>query len=123
MPEAFPAPKVKKVRPHRFGIAWWIRHGDSVWLTRRPARGLLGGMTALAGPEWSDERPTADPIATHRHGFTHFTLDLLVVPRGDPNGEGWWQPISSLAEAGLPTLYRRAVEAALAAEREPRLAA
>jgi A/G-specific adenine glycosylase len=123
MPEAFPAPKVKKVRPHRFGIAWWIRHGDSIWLTRRPAKGLLGGMAALAGPEWSDERPTANPIATHRHGFTHFTLDLLVVPRGDPNGEGWWQPISSLAEAGLPTLYRRAVEAALAAEREPRLAA
>ena len=122
-PEAFPAPKVKKVRPHRFGLAWWVRRGGSVWLTRRPARGLLGGMAALPGPEWSDERPGADPIAVHRHGFTHFTLDLFVVPRGEPDNEGWWQPLDQLDEAGLPTLYRRAVEAALAAEREPRLAA
>jgi A/G-specific adenine glycosylase len=122
-PEAFPAGKVKKVRPHRFGVAWWARKGDGVWLTRRPAKGLLGGMAALPGPEWSDERPPANPIAIHRHGFTHFTLDLLVVPRSEPDGEGWWQPLDRLAEAGLPTIYRRAVEAALAAEREPRLAA
>jgi A/G-specific adenine glycosylase len=123
MPEAFPAAKVKKVRPHRFGLAWWVRRGDSVWLTRRPARGLLGGMAALPGPEWSDQWPDANPIAVHRHGFTHFTLDLLVVPRGEPDGEGWWQPLDTLAEAGLPTIYRRAVDAALSAEREPRLAA
>jgi len=122
-PEAFPAKKAKKERPHRFGIAWWIRRGDSIWLTRRPAQGLLGGMAALPGPEWSDERPAANAIAIHRHGFTHFTLDLMVVPRAEPEGEGWWQPLASLAEAGLPTLYRRAVEAALTAEREPRLAA
>jgi A/G-specific adenine glycosylase len=122
-PEAFPPPKVKKARPHRFGLAWWVRKDDSIWLTRRPAKGLLGGMAALPGPEWIDERPAANAVAIHRHGFTHFTLDLFVVPRGDPDGEGWWQPLDQLADAGLPTLYRRAVEAALAAEREPRLAA
>jgi len=122
-PEAFPARKVKKDRPHRFGIAWWIRRGDSVWLVRRPSAGLLGGMTALPGDEWSEQRPSANAIAVHRHGFTHFTLDLLLVPLADPVGEGWWQPLDGLAEAGLPTLYRRAAEAALAAEREPRLAA
>jgi A/G-specific adenine glycosylase len=123
-PEAFPAPKQKKERPHRFGIGWWIRRDDAVWLVRRPARGLLGGMAALPGPEWQDERPAANPLAIHRHGFTHFTLDLLVVPRAEPPaGEGWWQSLGHLSEAGLPTLYRRAVEAALEAEREPRLAA
>jgi A/G-specific adenine glycosylase len=123
-PEAFPAPKVKKVRPHRFGVGWWIRRGDEIWLVRRPAKGLLGGMAALPGPEWQEERPPANPIAIHRHGFTHLTLDLLVVPRAEPPpGNGWWQPLGGLAEAGLPTLYRRAVEAALDAEREPRLAA
>jgi A/G-specific adenine glycosylase len=123
-PEAFPAPKVRKQRPHRFGIAWWVRRGDEIWLTRRPGSGLLGGMAALPGSEWSDVRPAANPIAVHRHGFTHFTLDLLVVPRAEPPpGEGWWQPLDALGSAGLPTLYRRATEAALAAERESRLAA
>ena len=71
-------------------------------------------------------RAAAKPhdIAIHRHGFTHFTLDLMVVPSAEPPpGEGWWQPIGELSSAGLPTLYRRAAEAALEAEREPRLAA
>jgi A/G-specific adenine glycosylase len=123
-PEAFPAPKLKKERPHRYGIAWWVRRGDELWLVRRPGRGLLGGMAALPGPEWSETRPTGNAIAVHRHGFTHFTLDLLVVPCAEPPaGEGWWQDVTALGSAGLPTLYRRAVEAALQAEREPRLAA
>jgi A/G-specific adenine glycosylase len=123
-PEAFPAPKPRKERPHRFGLAWWIRREGALWLVRRPADGLLGGMAALPGPEWQEERPPADPLAVHRHGFTHFTLDLLMVPAAEPPaGEGWWQDLDRLAEAGLPTLYRKAVEAALAAEREPRLAA
>jgi A/G-specific adenine glycosylase len=49
-----------------------------------------------------------------RHVFTHFSLDLHIVLRAEPEGEGWWQPLDRLAEAGLPTLYRKAVEAALA---------
>jgi A/G-specific adenine glycosylase len=115
---------VKKARPHRFGIAWWVRRDDAVWLVRRPADGLLGGMAALPGPEWQEEQPAANPIAVHRHGFTHFSLDLWLVPRDEPpESEGWWHPLADLAAAGLPTLYRRAAEAALAAEREPRLAA
>ncbi|MDP9086220.1 MAG: hypothetical protein M3N02_05570, partial [Pseudomonadota bacterium] len=48
------------------------------------------------------------------HGFTHFTLDLAVVARARPEGEGWWQPLDSIGDAGLPTLYRRAAEAVLA---------
>lgn len=123
-PESYPSAKVKKERPHRFGIAWWARRGEDVWLVRRSGSGLLGGMAALPGPEWSEERPPANAIAIHRHGFTHFTLDLMVVPRAEPpEGDGWWQPIADLDAAGLPTLYLRAVEAALRAEREPRLAA
>lgn len=122
-PELFPAPKPKKERPHRFGLAWWVRQEESVWLVRREGSGLLGGMAALPGSDWREERPTANPLIIHCHGFTHFTLDLLVVPSPEPPpGEGWWQPLDRLAEAGLPTLYRRAAEAALAAEREPRLA-
>ena len=120
-PEAFPVKARRKERPHRFGVAWWCREGDAIRLVRRPAKGMLGGMAALPGPDWTDERPTANPLAIIRHEFTHFTLDLFIVPA--QHEEGWWQPLATLAEAGLPTLYRKAVEAALAAEREPRLAA
>jgi A/G-specific adenine glycosylase len=53
-------------------------------------------------------------IGTVRHVFTHFSVDLHVVPRAEPEGEGWWQPFDRLSEAGLPTLYRKAVEVTLA---------
>ena len=112
-PERFPAPKIKRARPHRHGVAWWIERGGALWLVRRPPEGLLGGMAALPGPEWAEAEPTGPRIATVRHGFTHFTLDLHLVPRAEPPaGNGWWQPLDRLDEAGLPTLYRNAVAAA-----------
>ena len=121
-PEAFPVKAARKVRPVRFGVAWWIEREGALWLVRRPAQGLLGAMAALPGPDWGDS-PTVGPesapaLAEVRHGFTHFELRLSVVACAVPedglaNGGGWWQPINRLAEAGLPTLYRRAVEAVL----------
>ena len=113
-PEAFPAARLRRERPHRYGIAWWIERDDAVWLVRRPAKGLLGGMPALPGPIWSDDGVSAPGLARVSHSFTHFTLDLHVVARSSPVGEGWWQPLDRIGEAGLPTLYARAVEAVLA---------
>jgi A/G-specific adenine glycosylase len=115
MPDAFPKRRQRTGRPHRYGIAYWTEHGGSVWLVRRPEEGLLGGMAALPGGEWTETAPgRPKAIGTVRHVFTHFSLDLDVVPRVKPEGEGWWQPIANLAEAGLPTLYRKAAEAVLA---------
>jgi A/G-specific adenine glycosylase len=109
-PEAFPVPKVRKVRPHRHGIALWLRRGDSIFLVRRPAKGILGGMAALPGDDWSAPAPPRGSIATVRHGFTHFTLDLHVVPAsGSPIGEGWWHDLDQIGTAGLPTLFAKAV--------------
>jgi A/G-specific adenine glycosylase len=112
-PEAFPAPKIRRLRPHRFGIAWWSERDGHLWLMRRPAKGLLGGMAALPGGEWGDTPSPAPSLALVSHGFTHFTLDLAIVALAKPVGEGWWQPLDTISEAGLPTLYRRAVEAVL----------
>jgi A/G-specific adenine glycosylase len=114
-PEAFPAAKAKRVRPLKHGVAWWIERDGHVWLVRRPATGMLGGMAALPGSDWTGAPPpsAARRLGTVRHVFTHFALDLAVVARSDPEGEGWWQPISRLAEAGVPTLYRKAAELAL----------
>jgi len=115
-PEAFPERRQRAPRPHKYGAASWIERGGSVWLVRRPARGLLGGMAALPGTGWSETEPDrVNAIGTVRHVFTHFSLDLAIVPRAQPEGEGWWQPLGTLSEAGLPTLYRRAVELVLAA--------
>jgi A/G-specific adenine glycosylase len=115
-PEAFPAPKAKKSRPQRHGVAEWIERNGAVWLVRRAPSGLLGGMPALPGGQWTDTPPRQDtqPLAQIRHVFTHFALDLAVVRAVQPSGDGWWQPLDRLGEAGLPTLYRRASEQVLA---------
>ena len=42
---------------------------------------------------------------------------------GEPIGEGWWHPLDKLAEAGLPTLYKRAAELALQPPSDARAAA
>jgi A/G-specific adenine glycosylase len=122
-PEAFPAPRERKSRPHRHGVAWWIERDGQVWLVRRPAKGLLGGMAALPGSEWGEALvpPPRDALTTVRHAFTHFSLDLHVVARAEPTGEGWWQPLPELAVAGLPTLYLKAADRVL--QRKQSLAA
>jgi A/G-specific adenine glycosylase len=125
-----PVKAAKKAKPHRHGRALWIERGSgaarAVWLVRRPDRWMLGGMRALPGGEWTDSPPPpADAVAatrfigTVRHVFTHFSLDLAVDRAGDTTlavGVGEWWPIDRLDAAGLPTLYRRASEIALAGE-------
>jgi A/G-specific adenine glycosylase len=123
VPETFPKRRRRAGRPHRHGIAYWIERDGNVWLVRRPAKGLLGGMAALPGDEWSGAEPAPGAIGTVRHVFTHFSLDLAIVPRSEPIGEGWWQPLDRLPEAGLPTLYRRAAELVLASRQPVRAAA
>ena len=113
-PEAFPVKAARKVRPVRHGVAQWIERDGAIWLVRRPAKGLLGGMAALPGPEWGDLIPSEPKLAEIAHGFTHFELRLSVVVGGSATGDGWWHNIDRLADAGLPTLYARAVAAVLA---------
>ncbi|MGE5563205.1 MAG: A/G-specific adenine glycosylase [Bacillota bacterium] len=108
-PENFPVKRQRKARPHRYGTAWWIERDGDVWLVRRPPAGLLGGMAALPGSEWTEApRPPQERVGSVRHVFTHFSLDLAVEIRREPVGDGWWHPIDALDAAGLPTLYRKA---------------
>jgi A/G-specific adenine glycosylase len=115
-PEDYPVRPKRTDRPHKHGIAFWIERDQHVWLVRRPANGLLGGMGSLPGTDWGEEEaPPPEAIGTVRHLFSHFSLDLHVMARLAPYCEGWWQPIERLHEAGLPTLYKKAVECALTA--------
>ncbi|MCW2404978.1 A/G-specific adenine glycosylase [Sphingobium sp. B1D7B] len=138
-PARYPLKAAKKARPTRSGTAWWVEAGDAVWLVRRPDKGLLGGMLALPTSDWS-EAPEALPHAPLagswqilnqpvRHVFTHFALDLRVamlrIENGaDPAvlasalGPGQLWPLDTLADAGLPTVFARAAQAALDAREQ-----
>ncbi len=133
MAEAFPVKPEKRVRPQRFGTAFWIERDEQVLLCRRPAKGLLGGMRALPGGGWQADDPgyAGAPIAAAwrpvghvAHVFTHFALDLAVVtaiapPDVSPDGE-WW-PIDAIEQAGLPTLFAKAATLARTARDAPTL--
>lgn len=111
--ERLPVKPPKKAKPHRHGLAWWIEQDGRVWLVRRPDKGMLGGMRALPGGDWTETRPRESGIVSVDHGFTHFDLTLALVRRERPPevrdaaAEGEWWPISALDAAGLPTLYRK----------------
>ena len=111
-----PVKPPKKAKPHRHGLAHWIEREARVWLVRRPDKGMLGGMRALPGGDWTDARAAESGIAEVDHGFTHFDLTLTLVRRealpenGDAAAEGEWWPITDLDAAGLPTLYRKLID-------------
>jgi A/G-specific adenine glycosylase len=125
--EAYPVKPPKSAKPARKGTAWWIEHEGSVWLVRRPGKGLLGGMRALPEDGWtaradgSGQPPfpgawrDAGAVA---HVFTHFSLALSVrvinLPTAPVLGEGEWWPLARLEEAGLPTVFARAAARAMA---------
>jgi A/G-specific adenine glycosylase len=121
-PARFPVRAAKVPKPHRTGIAWWSVRDDQVLLIRRPAKGLLGGMMALPSEGWENSasactgpRDGDGAFAKVTHVFTHFTLDLHIVAAPPPvtETEGEWWPIDRLGEAGLPSLFMKAVLAAL----------
>jgi len=107
--ERLPVKPPKRAKPQRYGVAWWIEDAGRLWLVRRPAKGMLGGMRALPGDDWTDEVPAERGIVHVDHGFTHFDLRLTLVARESElaAGAGEWWPLSALDAAGLPTLYRK----------------
>lgn len=125
-PERYPVKTPKAARPHRQGVAWVLRDDQGrIALVRRPDKGLLGGMVGLPTGDWSsdglDESP---PVAADwadagavEHVFTHFSLTLWVrVATGQ--GDFMWTPPSD-ALAALPTVFKKALERALAMSPEP----
>jgi len=130
--EEFPRKLAKKPKPARVGAAFVARRRSdgAVWLRRRPPTGMLGGMAEPPSTAWTSRVDGATGqdaapfegrwmlVGTVAHGFTHFDLTLEVwtaVIDADPPTAGWWAPLGTLPDESLPTLMRRAVEAALAA--------
>lgn len=127
--ERYPVKAPKADRPERRGAAFVARRADgAILLRRRPARGLLGGMTEVPGSAWTQEalssplafpfpadwRQVAAPVV---HVFTHFRL-TLTIHAADVEGacaapEGhWWALAADLAGEALPSVMKKAIEAA-----------
>jgi A/G-specific adenine glycosylase len=118
----------KRARPLRHGVHFWLADdAGNVLLRRRPAAGLLGGMTELPGTEWRSEPWQAADALLHapmcadwvsagqvRHGFTHFelTIDLFAARVARIEAAGFIRPMTALAEEALPSVMRKCVRMA-----------
>lgn len=119
---ALPRRVREKKKPERIGYVYWVEDGKGdVLLERRPDKGLLGGMAGLPTSEWAHgrEHPAhldgfeGKPLPeTVRHVFTHFALTLQIVRMtGKKAPKGFrWQPIESIDDAGLPSLFMKVVK-------------
>ncbi|MEM7780564.1 MAG: A/G-specific adenine glycosylase [Pseudomonadota bacterium] len=129
-PERLPIKPPKKAKPERAGTAFWIERtgeaGQEVWIVTRQGTGMLGGMRSLPDDGWtaqadgSGKAPITggrQKLGAVRHTFTHAHLTLSVErirASETPPGAGEWWPVSRIEEAGLPTLFAKAVRLALA---------
>jgi A/G-specific adenine glycosylase len=125
-PEAYPLRAAKPLRPTRYGTAFVAVRGDgAVLLRRRPEKGLLGGMAEVPGTDWLDETPVASPPFAAAwsdagkvvHVFTHFRLELSVRVaevrmEKSPRGTDWWSVPGALPYEALPSVMKKAIEAA-----------
>jgi A/G-specific adenine glycosylase len=121
----FPVKLVKKPKPHRTGICWWIERSDDVFLVKRPEKRMLGGMRGLPSDDWDMRLPQTpfaitggELIGTIDHVFTHFSLSLeirqLAAETSCIRGlDGEWWPKARIDEAGLPSLFAKAAKQAL----------
>ncbi len=123
-----PRRAAKRVRPLRHGVHFWLTDPDgNVLLRRRPAQGLLGGMSELPGTEWRitpwdaaealslAPMPAAwRPVGQVRHGFTHFelTIELYLAQVPRIAAAGFQRPIAALDDEALPSLMRKCVRLA-----------
>ena len=135
---ALPAKAPRRHKPTRRGAAFFaLRTDGAVLLRKRPAKGLLGGMTEIPGTPWLEKMPgpAADPLShaplqgawvavpgVVRHTFTHFHLELAVFRAQVDDGaireaaqpeQCWWQPVSELGAQALPSVMRKVVAHAL----------
>ncbi len=122
----FPVKAPKPAKPHRRGAAFVLRCGDVVLLRRRPAKGLLGGMSEFPSTPLTQDIEIDAALAhapaparwraidgSVRHVFTHFSLELTVFTAvsarrklaGSPDWR--WAATTRLAGEPLPTLMRK----------------
>ena len=117
----YPGRRERKEKPRKSTHMLLVQHGNAVYLQRRPAVGIWGGLYSL--PEigsldalggWCERNLTTAPVCVEqrnvlRHSFSHYDLDIHpVVVRVDEVADSvndgddsiWYEPDSS-ASIGL----------------------
>ncbi len=131
--EMLPVKAPKKVKPERYGVAFYARTGEgAVLLGRRPQKGLLGGMMELPGTPWRESAWDEAEALTHApgpadwrtlegqvtHVFTHFRLTLAVwsarPQRSDwsLSAEARWVERGEIDGEALPSVMRKVLRLA-----------
>jgi A/G-specific adenine glycosylase len=133
--ETFPRKAPKREGALRQGAAFVVvREDGRILLQRRPAKGLLGGMSEVPGSEWRadfhpDEARNSAPKlgkalrwrrrpGVVNHVFTHFPLALTVFVAAAPRDAkapkgGRWAAIDKLGQEALPNVMRKVIAHAL----------
>ncbi|MEM9209779.1 MAG: A/G-specific adenine glycosylase [Pseudomonadota bacterium] len=127
---AYPGKKPKKAKPLKSTVMLLVHGEGSLYLERRPAAGIWGGLWSL--PEIDDAASVADWCARHlraapaqtltwktlRHGFSHYDLDIqplevrLSAPSSnlaDTDNELWYS-LDDPPGVGLAAPVRTLVE-------------
>lgn len=136
--ESLPVRAARAVRPVRRAAAFWAERPDgTVLVRRRPAKGLLGGMSEIPSSDWMESDPPAGPDAAPvdgrwqrlpgrvTHVFTHFALEMdvwracvganaQVRPEADPDRCRWVDRAALDGEA-LPSVMKKIAAHALTA--------
>jgi A/G-specific adenine glycosylase len=128
-PELYPVKRPKADKPQRYGAAFVALHDGAILLRKRPASGLLGGMSEVPTTGWTaridgDTTTAGAPFLAQwrkagsiTHVFTHFALELLVYTAEvrewrAPAGHRWAR-LTNLHDEALPTVMKKAIEAAI----------
>lgn len=123
---SLPTKPQKPARPERDTVAFLLRRSDgSIWLRRRPDKGVLAGLIELPSTPWTAsiaDLTTALPTApldaawrpvpgAVRHVFTHFALTIRLATAdcdaSPDDGDGFWQRPERFTDLALPTLTKK----------------
>jgi len=128
--ELFPVKPAKKAKPARKGAAFVATDPlGAVHLRKRPAKGLLGGMSEVPTTGWTarsdgetDKRAAPFPgnwqkAGQASHVFTHFSLNLTVwhaeLTMRPDTATGWWSLPADIASEALPSVMKKAIATAI----------
>lgn len=117
----YPTKTVKTPLPYKEQQFLLLHHQDQIYLEKRPARGIWGGLWCLPMHDTTDDALTrfqvdalqAYEFMTLKHTFTHFHLQIKVIaipcmmPLAKPQG---WFTAAGVNTLGLPKPIKTIVE-------------
>ncbi len=128
--ETYPRKAAKKVKPIRYGTAFVHLNENGVLVSRRPEKGLLGGMLEVPGTDWETALPAPSKVQCSapyinidwqkampiRHIFTHFDLRLEVLAARSTHTDNAHRiEVAALDQAALPSVMMKVIKSGLAA--------